>query len=269
MKKHLIIPDAHTLPEQSNERFKWLGDFIAEHTPDVIVQMGDWADMHSLSSYDVGKMSGWNKNYRREVTHANEALDILHSRFPRGYKPLLICLGGNHDDARISRFIQEHGEMDGMLSFDDFDFKKRGWKVYPFLAPATIDGITYIHYMPGGLMGRPLGGDNPATKLIKDSHISCTVAHSHIRDFSERTRGDGSRILGLVAGCFVDSSWRPSYAGYLPRGKWWSGVVLKQNVKNGYYDPMFVSYDQVKSKYSRRTPSRGNIKYRSKENKRG
>ena len=50
--KLLIIPDAHAEPNYDNDRFTWLGNLIFEEKPDVVVCLGDWFDMASLSSHD-------------------------------------------------------------------------------------------------------------------------------------------------------------------------------------------------------------------------
>ena len=49
----LIIPDCHAAPEYDNKRFSALGNFIVEQQPEIIVCLGDLADMPSLSSYDL------------------------------------------------------------------------------------------------------------------------------------------------------------------------------------------------------------------------
>ena len=55
--KLLIIPDAHAEPNYDNDRLTWLGNLIFEEKPDVVVCLGDWFDMASLSSHDKGKKS--------------------------------------------------------------------------------------------------------------------------------------------------------------------------------------------------------------------
>ena len=52
---HAVIPDCQVKPGQDYSFLRWVGNYLAEKKPDVIVQIGDFADMPSLSSYDVGK----------------------------------------------------------------------------------------------------------------------------------------------------------------------------------------------------------------------
>ena len=55
MKKHLVIGDTQVKPGISLSYLTWIGKYIVDKQPDVIVMIGDFADMPSLSSYDVGK----------------------------------------------------------------------------------------------------------------------------------------------------------------------------------------------------------------------
>ena len=43
--KLLIIPDPHANPDYDNDRFKALGKFIMHEKPEVIVCLGDMADL--------------------------------------------------------------------------------------------------------------------------------------------------------------------------------------------------------------------------------
>ena len=73
MTTHLIIPDAHAMPNVSNERFTWLGKLVAEIQPDVIVDIGDWCDMESLCIYDKGKLQFEGRRYKKDVQCALDA----------------------------------------------------------------------------------------------------------------------------------------------------------------------------------------------------
>ena len=55
MTVHAIIPDCQVKDGVDLSYLTWVGKYLVEKKPDVIVQIGDFADMPSLSSYDVGK----------------------------------------------------------------------------------------------------------------------------------------------------------------------------------------------------------------------
>lgn len=54
-KSILYIPDCQIKPDVPLDHLRWLGNYIVKKQPDIIVNGGDFADMPSLSSYDVGK----------------------------------------------------------------------------------------------------------------------------------------------------------------------------------------------------------------------
>ena len=245
--KLLIIPDCHAHPEYSNERFTALGNFIMAEKPDVIVCLGDFADMPSLSSYDKGKKSFEGRRYKKDIDAAIDAQEKLfaplkaynkHQRETKHkqYKPKLIMLGGNHED-RINTATNNSPELDGILSTDDLKYKKFGWKEIPFREKFHLEGITMCHYLPSGLMGRPIGGINQARSLITKQHVSCIVGHSHVFDHAEQTTGDaeGTKIFGLTAGCYSHMEQKEGW-NLDTMNLWWHGVVILEDVSCGYYD---------------------------------
>jgi hypothetical protein len=118
--------------------------------------IGDFADMPSLSSYDKGTKSFEGRRYKKDVEAVKKGMELLVSPFAkiRGYDPEMILTLGNHED-RIDRAVESDPKLDGMLSIEDLGYEAFGWKVYPFLKPVTVDGVTYCHFMPSGQMGRP------------------------------------------------------------------------------------------------------------------
>ena len=53
----LVIADTQAKSEEDLEYLLWIGHYIAEKQPDVIVHIGDHYDFPCLSSYDKGKSS--------------------------------------------------------------------------------------------------------------------------------------------------------------------------------------------------------------------
>jgi len=66
-KTHLIIPDPHAHPLYHNDRADWMGKLIAEIKPDLVVNMGDAADLPSLSTFDKGKSSFHGQRYGADI----------------------------------------------------------------------------------------------------------------------------------------------------------------------------------------------------------
>lgn len=255
MKEHLVIPDAHFRPNESNERAKWAMEFALDRRPDSIIIMGDWADMESLSYYDKGKVSGEGKRYVEDIEAANEALDKFmrplntYNRKRKAsrhkqYRPNIYVTLGNHEN-RIDRASNDNPAMFGALSTTDIEFDKHGIQVVPFLDPLEVDGICYKHYHTSGVMGRPIGGENQAASLVKKAYKSIVVGHSHTRDFWETTDVCGKRIFGLVCGCYVEGEF--DYT--TEQSRWWSGLVYLHDVVNGQAEPEWLHIDYLRRKY--------------------
>lgn len=252
---HMVIGDAHAKPGVNNERFTWAGNMAVVRRPDVIIDMGDWADMESLCSYDKGHKAFEGRRYTKDVEAARDArakflapIKEHNRRYPKDkYNPRMIALGGNHCEGRILRAMELQPELDGLISVGDLGAAEFGWEYVPFLHPITVDGVTYAHYFISGVMGKPIGGKYPARSLVNAMHQSVTAAHSHVFDFDLQTCADGRKLCGLVAGCFFEH--RERYAGRA-NGLWWRGIVMCNHVNNGFYDLEQVRVQEVKRLYS-------------------
>ena len=256
--RHLIIPDAHAQPDVDNRRFEWLGKFIADTQPEVIVNIGDFADMESLSSYDKGTKAFEGRRYKRDIEATRDALHKLHAPMDeynenaarlhrKRYKPRMVITVGNHE-ARIDRVTNLHPELDGTISIKDLGYEEFGWEVHPYRTVVTIDGIAYSHYFASGVMGRPVSGLHQAYSLIQKRYTAATQGHTHTLDYKCVSNGDGKRIQGLVCGCFLDPEQTEDYAGEEVNNMWWRGIIVKHITSNGY-DPEFISIERLQEMY--------------------
>ncbi len=249
MKTHLIIPDQHAHPDYSNDRFEWIGRLILDVKPDVVINLGDMADMPSLCTYDKGTKGFEGRRYRKDVDSVLDAQERLFAPIKKAKrkKPKFYMCLGNHED-RINRAISSEPILDGTIGVEDLGYKDFGWKVSNFLDPVIIDRIAYAHYFTSGVMGRPIGGESPAKALLNKQHMSVTQGHSHTLDLSTSINAAGERMMGLVAGCYLDfkSDWNNTQSENL----WWSGVIVKRHVLNGCYDPEFISLNAISKEYT-------------------
>ena len=254
VRTHLVIPDTQAKAGVPVDHLHWIGQYIVDKKPDVVVHLGDHADMPSLSSYDFGKRQYEGRRYRDDIESANAAFDVLNSALNRHnreqkkkqkkqFKPELHILHGNHEQ-RIQRAIDaDAAHLDGIISLDDLNYADHGWTVHPFLQPAWIDGVGYAHYWIAPMTGRPLGGA-ASLRLSKIGH-SFTMGHQQTLDYAIRFVGDKSQH-GLVAGsCYLHHE---DYLG--PQGNHhWRGIIVKHEVQDGSYCPMFVSMDYLCRRY--------------------
>ena len=148
MSKHIYIPDVQFRPGDSTEFLKAIGNYIVDKKPEVVINGGDFADMPSLSSYDVGKKNFEGRRYRSDVEATHHAMEVLlspikefNARAKKGhrerYNPRMVLTLGNHED-RISRAVNNDAKLDGTIGLQDLKYAEFGWEVYPFLQPVNI-----------------------------------------------------------------------------------------------------------------------------------
>jgi len=253
---HLVIPDTQAKPGVPTVHLEWIGAYIIERKPDVVVHLGDHADMPSLSSYDVGKRSFEGRRYNNDIDAANEAFDILCAPLERYqdhqrkikhklYQPELHITLGNHED-RINRATNDDAKLHGLISTDDLNYAAHGFTVHEYLQPVAIDGIYYAHYWAAPMTGRALGG-SALSRLSKIGH-SFVMGHQQTLDYAVRfLPGSGQQQFGLVCGAAYLHS--ENYKGGLQGNAHWRGIIVLHQCENGAADPMFVSLDYLCRRY--------------------
>ena len=81
--KIFVLPDCQVKPGTDITHIINAGKYAVDKKPDVIVCLGDFADMPSLSSYDVGKKSFEGRRYINDIKAAKEAMEAFLSPYQR------------------------------------------------------------------------------------------------------------------------------------------------------------------------------------------
>lgn len=251
----LVIPDTQVRPGDDLEFLRCIGRMIVAEKPDVVVCIGDFADMPSLSSYDKGKKSFEGRRYRADIDAVHAGMEALLGPLREYnlrrlgskhaiYRPRLVLTMGNHED-RITRTINEEPMLAGAIGLEDLRYAEFGWEVHDFLKVVVIGGVAFSHYFVSGSMGRPASS---AQAMLNKRHMSMVAGHQQGRQMATSYRADGKQITAIIAGsCYCHEE---SYLG--PQGnKHWHGVVLLENVNDGCFDERFVTLEQVRALYRR------------------
>ena len=251
MPRHIIIPDCQVKYGEDFTYLTQIGKYILEKKPDVIVHLGDFADMESLSSYDVGKKSFEGKRYIKDIEAAHKAMNALirpireynikaKKNKEKLYKPRFVLTLGNHEQ-RILRAIENDPKLEGLIKYEDLPYQD--WEVHEFLSPVFIDGVAFSHYFPTGIMGRPA---TSASAMVTKLHMSCVAGHQQGKQIAYGKRPDGSTITCIIAGSCYEH-----LEGYLDpqTNKHWRGIIMLNEVNNGSFDECFISLAYLKKKY--------------------
>lgn len=252
--RHFVIPDTQVRKGVDLDHLEAAGNYIVDKKPEVIIHLGDHWDMHSLSSYDRGTKKAEGARYQDDIEAGIEGMTTLLSPINKynkrrrkqklkQYKPRQVFLIGNHEQ-RIERHVNACPELEGKLSYNDFELDKFGWEVYDFLQPVEINGVYYAHYFYNPNTGRPYGGK--CSTRLNNIGFSFTMGHQQGRDEAEKPLANGKTLRGLIVGSFYQHE--EDYKG--PQGNnHWRGCVMKNEVKDGNYCLMELSLDYLRNQW--------------------
>lgn len=240
-----VVTDAQVRKDVPIDHLAAYGKYIAAKQPDVIVCIGDFADMPSLSSYmKPGSIEAEGARYQNDLLSVYSAMDAFLTPISKaaGYKPKLVMCYGNHED-RISRAVAEDPRrLTGRMSLADLRYADYGWTCIPFLQPITIGGVAFNHYFPSGVMGRPHVTAQALLTGKKGVHMSAFAGHQQGRDIAYAKRGDGVQMTAIISGSFYQHD--ESYLSPFTNGHW-RGTYFLNEVRDGAFDEMALSVNYL------------------------
>lgn len=264
----LIIPDSHAHPKYDNDRMLWLGEYILSERPDVVLHIGDMADMPSLSSYDFGTMKAWGRFYREDIAAGIEHQEFLwravdkyneqQKRNKKGqYRPRRVWVEGNHEE-RAHRFIQRYPQFDGFVDIQkDLELSRFWDEIVPFGEEILINGMGFTHYYRSG-SGRAIAGVVPARSMVLKKSRSVVQGHNHKFSLFFQDRGlDMPKIQGYSVG----------YYGHPEARETWNaqefatydfGVLMLYDVRDGmaHGGHRWITMDALEAHYATATNAR-------------
>lgn len=206
-RRHCFIGDTQARPGAPTDHLPWIGAYIAEKKPDVIVHAGDHYDLPSLNMHDQpGSFPVEGRRYADDIAAGRFAweelvrpIDAEIARRKRNrdkqWNPDKHVTLGNHE-YRAERAANNDPKLIGTIGIKDCTFP--GWQVHPFLERVFIDQVCYSHFFQNTHSSFPIGGEVP-NRLAK---IGMSFAQGHEQGFrySNKILASGSTIHGLVLG---------------------------------------------------------------------
>lgn len=258
-RRHYVLPDCQIRPGDPTDFLDWVAKDIIHRKPDVLVCIGDFWDCPSLSTYSP--MGGLEKENARVADDIQAGMDAMarlmgpiHAEIDRikrnkkkHWSPRLIFTEGNHC-YRLNRFAAADARFEGVISTKLCDVESFGFERYAFEVPVEVDSVWYCHYWKTAHSPRPIGGtiDNRLNKL----GFSFIAGHEQGKKYGSRDLPNGKTIHGVVAGsCYLGTE---GYRG--PQGaNEWRGTVVLHDVRDGDFDPMFLTLRYLCKTYTGET----------------
>lgn len=224
-----------------------------EYKPDVIVVIGDWWDLPSLSTHDApGSKEAEGRNVLSDIEAGNKGFELLvgpmrremariASNRKRKWQPECHFTLGNHED-RLTRAISRDPKFDGLLTLDSL--KTPGFQRHPYLKIVNLDGFRYCHYFPNPFTGRPIGG----TIINRLNHIGGSFVQGHQQGFQYASKAYPDHVAhGLVCGRFYRH--HETYRPHDVQMAEWNGIIILNRVHEGDADLMPLRYEYLAEKY--------------------
>ena len=176
----LVISDSHINPGNEHDAVDlWyrLGKYCTKTQPDLIVHLGDVADLSSQAwrvaargSYTLEEEA---KSVVNVLTAFEEAIEeynrVQRKMKKKQYRPHKYLTLGNHD------------VRNGVTVIEDI-FTNEGWEVIDYLEPLCLRGIYFCHCMAKGLSDQMCVS---AQELLENWCCDIVVGHGHHKDFYE------------------------------------------------------------------------------------
>lgn len=243
-----VIGDMQVKPDIDLGYCERIGRYMAHKRPDVIVCIGDFSDMPSLSFWEEPGSKAYNlQNYKADILAVHHGMKAMMTPIQKAmreynWNPRLVMTMGNHED-RITRTLEKIPKLDGTIGLPDLEYERWGWEVHAFLKPVIIGGIAFCHYFCSGAMGRPISS---ARAILTKKHQSSVCGHLQGRDLAFGSRGDGKQIISIICGSTYEHD--EKYLNHQTNNHW-RGLYLLNNVVDGEFEELAVSLAYLRRKY--------------------
>jgi len=244
----VCIGDGHDdprLPDKS--RFRWIGQYIRETKPDIVVQIGDFLTLDSLNGH-IGNETYEGKSkpsFMADMVSFNDALDAMQIDGIERH-----CTLGNHE-RRLYLFENRAPEAYGMMQCElQKIFERHGWTFSPYGMPHQIGGVSFVHCALNTL-GKAYGGKNSEGTIANDAIGDWVIGHSHRERMHRAAKLGGNNYVKIInVGCALPDGHIEEYARHTLTG--WSYGISDMTIQHGHVqDYHFVSMNHLGECYGK------------------
>lgn len=245
-----LIGDAHDSPALSDKtRFERMGKWVADRQFQMLVQIGDFCTLDSLSRHAAPGTKSFADlpSYKQDLESLDEALCNLDLGLS-GWDGKKIITLGNHED-RSARYEDSNPQLAGIVTAQLHDvFRSHGWRIVPFGEITFIEGVGLSHAAIN-TMGKPYGGKTADSRTGNDTVFSFIHGHTHQRVVAPSAKiGPMGHVDVVSIGCSLPQNHVEDYARHGPSGWWW-GVSSATLQAGRIMDLSFSSMDDLERRY--------------------
>lgn len=212
----LIIPDLH-IPAHHRDAFKFLKKVKDTCHPDLIVNVGDLGDFHSISYHEHDPDL---PNPGKELSLVRDYVGNLSHIFPE-----MVCLFGNHDKLIQRKLLTLGLPTEAMRNFSDIINAPEDWQwVNDFKCKTPRGEVYFVH-----------GKTQVPNKLAQMMGISCVQGHYHTKFYISYYATPTGLYWDMNVGSLVDKDHPAMAYGTYNLGKPVLGCAV---IKDG--KPMLV-----------------------------
>lgn len=242
----VCVGDAHDsplIPDKS--RFEWIGKYVRAAKPDVLIQIGDFADMDSLNSHVANETyAGRAKpTFLADMASFNEALQAIGCDGIEKH-----CTLGNHE-RRLYLFEDRAPEAYGMMQFElQRIFERNGWTISPYGEITFYGGVGFTHAAINR-MGKTFGGKNAEQTIANDLLHDLVIGHSHTdRKHRAAKIGHNNEVQVVNTGCALPQGYMFQYAQHATTG--WSYGICDFQIQHGHIQSQaFITMAELQERY--------------------
>lgn len=228
----VVIFDAHDSPSLRKDRFRWMGRYVQEHNPDMVVQVGDLFSFDSLCQIEpndtlLGKAK---PVFTDDIASGHEALREF-DRGAGGWDGEKHVTLGNHEHRALS-FTNRTPEIAGLLTENlDNLLMTHGWTYSPYGAMHFVGGVAFVH-IPLSRMGRPYGGEHVENRIGSLALEDTVYGHTHRAVDKTFTKTGTNRSVRVISGgCSLEEGHIEPYVGHAVSG--WSYNIADLVIDGG------------------------------------
>lgn len=242
----VCVGDAHDTPAiPDKSRFEWIGKYVRAIKPDVLIQIGDFADLDSLNTHIPNETyHGRAKpTFMADMASFNEALGHIDCDGIEKH-----CTLGNHE-RRLYLFEDRAPEAYGMMQFElQRIFERHKWTFSPYGEITFYGGVGFVHAALNRL-GKTYGGKNAEQTIANDCLHDLVIGHSHTdRKHRAAKIGHNNEVQVINTGCALPSGYMFQYAQHATTG--WSYGICDFTIQHGHVQSQhFVTMQELGERY--------------------